>query len=163
MAVAMKAGSTSFYRKQFGVTYLWMLFAVFLIGLGIGKTLEWYSHTRQREKEAELLYIGQLYREAIRRYYQSSPGRRHYPESLDELLRDSRYVTPQRYLRKLYPDPVTGGAFDVIWAPEGGVQGVRSTSKALPIKRTGFDGELTGFSGAVRHAEWLFVANVSKE
>lgn len=57
------------YSGQRGVGYLFMLLAVFLLSLGLGKTLEIYSTSAQREKEADLVYVGGLYREAIKDYF----------------------------------------------------------------------------------------------
>ncbi|MDF2444859.1 MAG: hypothetical protein K0S46_95 [Moraxellaceae bacterium] len=118
------------------MTYLWVLLLVFLLGLGVGKTLEIYATVVQRDREAELIYIGGLYQEAIRQYYLSSPaGSKRYPSGLQELLRDPRSLTIRRYLRRLQPDPITGGALKVIHAPEGGIWGVASTSTTQPMRR----------------------------
>lgn len=144
-------------HRQRGVTYLWMLFLVFLLGLGLGKSLEVYSTVVQREKEVELLHVGGLYREAIRQYYLSSPGGvKRYPASLEDLLQDRRYPVVRRYLRRLYPDPVTGDAFVPVLAPEGGIRGVRSSSLGAPLKRAGFDAEEAGFDTASSYHEWVF-------
>lgn len=122
--------------RQQGVTYLWLLFLVFLLGLGLGKSLEVYSFALQREKEADLLYVGGLYRNAIRQYYQSSPGLvKKYPARLEDLLRDPRLPGTHRYLRKLYIDPVSGAPFIPIQAPEGGIWGLRSVSTGKPIRQ----------------------------
>lgn len=148
-------------RRQWqqGVTYLWMLFLVFLLGLGMGKSLEVYSTLVQREKEAELLYVGGLYREAVRQYYLSSPGGvKRYPASLEDLLQDRRYPVMRRYLRRLYPDPVTGAAFMPVLAAEGGIRGVRSESLRRPLKRAGFDPAEEGFERAGSYHEWVFAA-----
>lgn len=144
---------------QRGVTYLWMLFLVFLLGLGLGKSLELYSTVMQREKEQELLLTGRLYRQAIEEYYRSSPGYlRKYPEKLEDLLRDPRYLSTRRYLRRLYPDPVSGLPFDVVASPEGGIMGVRSPSGKVPKKSSGFKvGEET-FTAARSYQDWDFVA-----
>lgn len=146
-------------ERQHGMTYLWALFLVFLLGLGLGKSLEVYSVQLQRAKEAELLAVGHLYREALRQYYVSSPGTvRKYPERLEDLLRDPRYLTTRRYLRRLYPDPVTGEAFVALTAPEGGIQGVRSASDALPRKQDGFIAADSDFRRQLHYGDWRFVA-----
>lgn len=145
---------------QHGMTYLWALFLVFLLGLGLGKSLEVYSTLVQRDKEADLLYIGNQYRQALRQYYRDSPGPvRRYPARLEELLRDPRYLTPKRYLRQLTPDPVTGRPFEVIPSPEGGIGGVRSTSTTRPLKQDNFSGEDESFRGSARLADWTFLAD----
>ena len=66
---------------------------------------EFASHATQREKEAELLFRGEQYREAIASYYKKE---QRYPQSLEELLEDKRYPMPVRHLRRLYRDPSPG-------------------------------------------------------
>lgn len=145
-------------RKQRGVTYLWMLFIVFLLGLGLGKALDVYSTSIQRQKEADLLYVGGLYREAIRQYYLSSPGSlKIYPASLNDLLKDPRSLATRRYLRQLYPDPVTGQPFTPLTAPQGGIWGVASSSGKKPLKEAGFDDVYFSFTRAESYQGWKFV------
>jgi hypothetical protein len=143
--------------RQQGVTYFWALLMVLFITLGLGKLLEKVAMTNKREHEAELLYIGNLYRDAIRQYAQSTPvGAKPYPEKLDNLLRDPRYPVIRRYLRRLYPDPVTGEAFMPIPAPGGGVMGVRSASLRKPVKVAGFREDQTSFAKARSYQQWEF-------
>src|SRR6266705_6102304 len=95
--------------SQRGFTYLVAMFAVAIAGLLLAVTSEVWSQSRQREKEKELLYIGDQFREAIALYYQRTPGTvKRYPEKLEDLLEDKRYLSMQRYLRKIYADPVAG-------------------------------------------------------
>lgn len=152
----MVNGPPSLARQQ-GVTYFWALLMVLFITLGFGKLLEKVAMTNKREHEAELLYIGNLYRDAIRQYTQSTPvGAKPYPEKLDNLLRDPRYPVIRRYLRRLYPDPVTGEAFMPIPAPGGGVIGVRSASLRKPVKVAGFREDQTSFAKARSYRQWEF-------
>jgi hypothetical protein len=143
--------------RQRGVTYFWALLMVLLITLGLGKLLENVAKSNQRAREAELLYTGNLYRDAIRQFWQSTPvGAKPYPEKLDDLLRDPRYPVIRRYLRKLYPDPVTGKAFVPIPAPGGGVMGIHSASARKPVKVTGFPTESSAFGAARSYQQWEF-------
>ena len=120
---------------QKGFTYLAILFVVAVTGLGFAGLGEAWSRTRQREKEAELLWIGNQFRQAIGFYYERSPGAtKRYPDKLEDLLEDKRFVTTQRYLRHIYADPITGKPdWDFVSAPGGGIMGVksRSTSRAF--------------------------------
>lgn len=144
--------------KQQGLTYLWMLLAVFLVGLLLGRCLDVESTLRQRTRETELLYVGDQYRAAIRQYYESSPGYRHdYPGSLRDLLADPRYIGLHRYLRQLYPDPVTDQSWVEIPAPGGGIMGVRSSSEATPIKQAGFAAVDVVFEKSAHYSDWRFV------
>lgn len=144
--------------NQRGVTYLWMLFLVFLLGLVLGRFVEIYSTETERQKEAELLLIGDQYREAIKQYYQSAPGyQKKYPEKLTDMLKDSRYLTTRRYLRQLYQDPVTNQPFTTIPAPDGGVMGVMSPSSKPPVKLAGFSKNDSFFTNAKRISDWQFL------
>ncbi|MGA7812094.1 type II secretion system protein [Caballeronia sp.] len=143
--------------RQRGVTYLWALLMVLFITLGLGKLLENVAKTNKRAREAELLYTGNLYRDAIRQYSQSTPvGAKPYPEKLDNLLRDPRYPVVRRYLRRLYPDPVTGNAFIPIPSPDGGVMGVHSASLLKPVKTAGFRTDQAAFATAPSYVQWEF-------
>jgi len=94
--------------KQKGVVYLWALFAVTVAGVVMAGTGQvWQAHI-QREKEKELLFIGEQFRKAIMSYYNNPlTGIRQYPEKLDDLLEDKRGAVPIRHLRKIFIDPMT--------------------------------------------------------
>lgn len=90
--------------------YLWMLFLIFLLGLGLGKSLEVYSAVLKRENEADRAYALKEYTKAMRGFYESSPGsRKIYPEKPEDLLLDPRYLNTRRYLRS----PGAEMAFDL--------------------------------------------------
>lgn len=146
-------------RRQRGFTYLVAMFAVAVAGLLLAVTSEVWSHSRQREKERELLYIGGRFREAIGLYYQRTPGTvKRYPEKLEELLEDKRYLSLQRYLRKVYADPMTGKSqWGTIAAPGGGINGVYSLSDQQPIKSGGFEDKDEKFAVSPRYSDWRFV------
>lgn len=114
----------------------------------------WHT-TVQREKEAELLHIGEEYRQAIERYYLAGP--RQYPRTPDDLLKDPRHAGTVRHLRKLYLDPISGGHWVLVSAPDGGIAGVHSTATDAPIKVSGFASRYQDFSNAKSYAEWRFV------
>ena len=144
--------------RQQGFTYLSLLLIVAAMGVGLAAFGELASHAAQREKEAELLFVGDAYREAIGRYYESSPaGNKVYPRSLEQLLKDERFAFTRRHLRRLYRDPVTGKDWAVVEAPEGGIMGVRSASEAQPSKSANFPAGYEVFEGAQRYADWQFV------
>lgn len=148
------------HKHQLGLTYLWVLFAVMLLGLGLGKSLEIHHHQIQREKETELIYAGEQYRQAIRSYYLSSPGTlKRYPATLDNLLLDKRLLTRRRHIRRLYSDPMTSNnEWGIIRVRDGGIIGVYSRSESRPIKQTGFPPTLWRFSDASAYYQWQFIA-----
>jgi type II secretory pathway pseudopilin PulG len=143
-------------RAHRGFTYITAIFVVALMGAGYATIGEMWHTATLRQKEADLLYVGNQYRDAIARYYQSGAAR--YPRALEDLLKDPRMPTTQRYLRKLYPDPVTGTAeWGMVKAPDGGIMGVHSRSEAPPIKKTGFKLRDRDFEAAKTYADWKFL------
>lgn len=149
-------------RPARGFTYLGLLVLVAASGaLMAGFGVLW-SHERQREKERELLWVGEQFRQAIGLYYQRTPGSvKRYPEKLEELLLDKRFLSTQRYLRRVFADPLTGKAeWGVVTAPSGGVMGVYSLAEGTPIRRGGFGEGMVGFEGASGYRGWEFVYRV---
>jgi hypothetical protein len=130
-----------------------------VIGIGLA-AVGLVSHTFQmREKEGELLFVGDEFRRAIALYYERSPGGlKQYPKKLEDLLRDGRYPNVQRYLRKIYFDPVTGKKeWGLVEAPGTGITGVYSLSELPPVKTANFPVLYHSFRGAKKYAEWKFV------
>lgn len=142
-------------RRARGFTYLAVLFAVAILSGGLALAGEMWETSARREREAELLFVGNQYRIAIQRYFLSGPQRQ-YPRSLEDLLKDPRRPTTERYLRRLYPDPLTGENWSLIRAPDGGILGVHSVSEARPLKTSGFHQRDAAFEGAERYSDWKF-------
>jgi len=64
---------------------------------------------------------------------------------------------PQRHLRRIYPDPLTGKPeWGLMEAPQGGVMGVYSTSEMVPVRSGNFSPENESFAQAQRYADWKF-------
>ena len=144
--------------REEGFTYLGLLLIVAAMGGGFAAYGELASRSMQREKEAELLFIGGEERRAIGSYYESSPaGHKRYPKSLEALLKDDRFAFNRRHLRKPYRDPLTGGELATIEAPEGGIMGVRTRSDAVPVKSGNFAQAQAEFEGAPRVSDWQFI------
>ena len=150
------------YRQQ-GFTLIVALIATAVIGLGLATTGEVWSKSKQRELELDLLFTGNQFRQAIGDYYERSPGgAKQYPQNLEDLLQDRRYATTQRYLRRIYRDPMSGKAdWGIIPAPGGGIMGVYSQSKEAPVKSAGFSSVNTGFDNAPTYAQWQFAYSPS--
>lgn len=121
-------------RAQSGFTYLMAMIVVAVLGTGFAAYGEAASRAREREKLAELRWIGVQFREAIGLYYQRTPGAaKSFPRSLEDLLEDKRFLSRQRYLRRIYLDPFTGKAeWGLVPAPQGGVMGVYSLADGRP-------------------------------
>jgi len=146
-------------NRQQGFTYLAALFLVGLVGLGLAAIAELWSHARQREKEAELLWIGNQFKQAIGLYYQRSPGAvKRFPEKLEDLLEDRRYLSMQRYLRKIYADPISGKpAWGFVAAPGGGIMGIYSTAEGKPIRSVPPARDDQFAASAAFYRDWRFV------
>ena len=152
-------------RGSRGFSYLVLLFAVAIAGAGMAGTgIVWHT-AMQREKEAELLFIGNQFRDAITSYYLRMLARQ-YPLSLEDLIKDPRFPDTVRHLRKLYRDPMTGTTdWGLIAAPGGGIMGVYSKSEAAPLKRVDFDAPNLVLEDRARqlgdkltYKDWHFVA-----
>jgi type II secretory pathway pseudopilin PulG len=145
-------------KRCLGFTYLTALFVVAILSGGLALAGTWWEQIAQREREAELLFIGHQYRRAIGLYYDSTPGSvKRYPQSLEDLLKDPRQPATQRYLRRLYADPLGGKEWGVVKGSDGGVAGVFSLSEAKPVKIAGFRVRDAAFEGAQKYADWKFM------
>jgi type II secretory pathway pseudopilin PulG len=149
----MSAGS-----RQKGFTLAGALILIAVLGAGMAAYGEIASHAAQREKEQQLLFVGNQFRQAIGAYYERTPGAvKRFPQTLEELLQDKRHPLPQRHLRRMYADPMTGKPqWGLIDAPGGGVMGVYSLSEAQPIKSGGFAARDGAFEDAARYSDWRF-------
>ena len=139
-------------RLENGFVYLWALFAVTLAGIVMAGTGQIWQTKSQREKETELLYVGDQFHKAIMSYHSGSPGgARQYPQSLEDLLQDNRTPVIKRHLRKIYLDPITNTAdWGIVEEPapaqssgissniNPGIIGVYSLSKKAPVKKDNF-------------------------
>lgn len=143
-----------------GFTYVVVLAWVALMGIGLAITGELWRTAAQREREAQLLFIGDEFRRALNAYYDQSPGVRRFPATLSALLRDERYPTTKRHLRRLYVDPMTGKAeWGVVKQPEGGIVAVFSLSTAQPLRTGNFSGVREAYAGRKKYSEWVFRAD----
>ena len=150
------------FLLQRGFTYLGVLVIVALMGFGLAAFGELYSHAAQREKERELLFVGDQFRNAIESYYNKSPGAKVYPKKLEDLLEDKRFPMPQHHLRRVYNDPMTGKAdWALVDAPGGGFMGVHSVSEQTPIKSGDFSAKDAALEDAENYTKWMFTYSPS--
>lgn len=141
-------------------TYITALIFVMVIGISLTTGSAYWSTIIAREKEKELLFRGDQIRRAIESYYNGAPGggSKQYPASLNDLLKDSRYLATRRYLRKIYKDPITkDGQWGLIKAPGGRIKGVFSPSKQQPLKVGDFHQDYASFENAGKYSDWRFV------
>ena len=153
----MRSGERA--RREQGFVYIALLIGLTIIGIGLGATSEVWTQSRQREKEEELLFVGNQFRLAITRFYQQSPpAARRFPMTLEELVDDVRAPDkPAHHLRKLYTDPMTG---DTKWGEvrlaSGQLVGVYSQSNDTPFKVYGFALRDKDFVDKEHYADWIF-------
>jgi type II secretory pathway pseudopilin PulG len=139
-----------------GFAYLTVLFIVALMTGGLAVIGQVWHTAAVREREAQLLQVGNEYRRAIQRYYLSGP--RQYPRMLGDLVKDPRQPGTVRHLRRLYPDPISGAAqWGLVRAPDGGIAGVYSLSEEAPLKTGGFAVRDAAFEGKTKYADWQFI------
>jgi len=137
---------------------LGLLVLIMIIGFFLGEAGALWSDARQRDREAELLKVGDRIRIAIGRYYNNTPGPvKQFPRTLEALLRDDRFPVPQRYLRTLYIDPVTRReGWGILEAPSGGIMGVYSLSGDKPFKTRQFRPIYKEFEDRKMYGDWIF-------
>jgi type II secretory pathway pseudopilin PulG len=146
-------------RAEAGYTYLMLLFGVAAMGLFTAVAAESWGTLAQRERERELLFAGNQYREALRRYYEAIPdAAQRYPSKLEELLEDTRFAGTRHHLRQIYPDPMTGQADWVLLRQGPYIVGLHSRATGKPFKQSGFEQRDADLAGAASYADWKFVA-----
>lgn len=143
-----------------GFAYIALLVTLAGLGLILGVATEQIEHTAQREREVQLLFVGNQFRAAVASYYEKSPGSKQYPRKLEELVQDNRFVKPVRHLRRIYADPMTNQAdWQLVRSAQGGIIGVNSRSESPPI-RTKLDADMLKAIGSrpVRYySDWKFI------
>lgn len=144
-----------------GFVLIGVLIALALAAMAAVQTGQRLADSRQREDEAELLHVGDQYRSAIESYWRQSPGGvRSLPARLEDLVKDPRFVTPRRHLRKLYADPMSPDTAWGVLKQGNAVVGVFSQSPGAPFRQTGFTEAQKGFDNAQRYADWHFRAEL---
>ena len=142
-------------RRERGFTFFGLLIAMALIGIALAAIGTVVKTDVRRQKEAQLLFVGHEFRTAIGRYTTANGGV--YPQSLADLLKDESSVKPAHYLRRLYPDPMTGGNDWVLMRqPDGGIYGIYSSSMDVPLKQARFGLRDRGFDDAKCYRAWRF-------
>jgi len=96
-----------------GFAYIALLASLAILMLVLTSASENRAQNAKREREQQLFFVGEQFRNAIASYYENSPqGAKQYPRTLEGLLKDNRSISPARHLRRIYQDPITR---DVFW------------------------------------------------
>jgi hypothetical protein len=151
----MQAKLASKFNK--GFTYIGLLIFIAVTGIGLSVTGMSWQYQIRAEKEKQLLFVGEEFRNAINSYYASTPGpAKVYPATLNDLLLDKRMPNIKRHLRKIYLDPITGKADWGLVIQQGCIVGIYSRSGLPPYKQKGFNLIEAEFAGAKSYQEWVF-------
>ena len=147
------------FNYQAGFTYIAALILVAVMGAALAAIGTVWSTTQQRENERELLFVGDQFRQAIGLYYEKSPGSvKKYPGSLGDLLKDARQLGTQRYLRRIFIDPMTRTAeWGLVQTAGSGITGVYSLSQEAPLKSGNFRPADSAFAAASKYGDWQFI------
>jgi type II secretory pathway pseudopilin PulG len=143
-------------HNERGVTYLFLMFAIVVIGLMTTAAAKQWKVMVQRELEADLLAKGIEIQNALALYSATRKAGRVmpaevYPQSLAELTR-----LPKPFLRKAYADPMSHGDWEYLKSPTGGIMGVRSKSRGKPLKKNDFPLAVRHLAGRASYYEWVF-------
>jgi type II secretory pathway pseudopilin PulG len=144
-------------RNRHGSTYLALMFLIVIMAISVTVVAKQWKTVVQREKEADLLWRGIEIQTAIQFFYNERPpgsgaARAKYPLTLEELTKP-----PKPFLRRVYKDPITGGDWQYIPGPTGGIMGVRSASIWTPIKQHQFPAAVAHFEGFDKYNQWVFL------
>ena len=139
-----------------GFTFIGLLIVVAIMGIGLAAAGELWSTAVKREKEAQLLFVGDEFRRAIGSYYEASPGAKQFPQRLEDLLEDKRFPMVRRYLRQIYRDPMTNKRDWGLVMSEDRIVGVHSLSEDKPLKSGNFKPEDKAFESFTVYAAWQF-------
>lgn len=152
--VFMRTGN----KQQAGFILIGLLVLIMIAGFVLAAAGVKWSEARKREREQELLKVGDTIRKAIGSYYNQTPGViKQYPPNLEALLKDDRFPVPRRYLRKIYADPITQVPdWGILQAPSGGVLGVYSKSPLKPLKTKNFRSMYRHFENQQAYEGWFF-------
>ena len=123
-------------RTDHGYVLIILMMVVLVLFIGLTVAIPVLQTELQREKEAELIFRGRQYVEAVRLFQMKTPGR--FPSSLGEL-------EEKKFIRRLYKDPMTDkgewnvvlplgqpgqagndGAQKVMVAPESALAGIQN-------------------------------------
>ncbi|MEZ4599953.1 MAG: type II secretion system protein [Syntrophotaleaceae bacterium] len=140
-----------------GAALMILLVMVMIMGLSAGIAGTTWTNVMQRAREEEMLFRGDQYRRAIGSYYSAGTTAGNYPLQVEELLKDPRYPGTVRHLRRLYPDPITGDAWELVKDSAGRILGVRGASGDKPLKTKDFPEEYEQFENAKTYRDWVFL------
>lgn len=159
MGDPMRAGDASLAARQRGFVLIAWLIAVATFAALATTFVTSLANDLKRDREDELLRIGNEIAGAIASYARASAGtERRHPADLSDLLEDRRAFGTLRHLRRIEPDPFGRGApWGLLTAADGGIRGVYSRSADAPLRRRPLSLDHVDLPAATRYSQWAFV------
>jgi type II secretory pathway pseudopilin PulG len=109
-----------------GYVMIMLLFVITAMAIGLMVAVPVWQTQIQREKEAELIFRGNQYVEAVRVFQIKKPGT--FPRSLDELIEE-------KCIRRLYKDPMNpDGTWNIILLAAGPAPGGKQRGSQSPAR-----------------------------
>lgn len=144
------------------MVYLLLLFALATLGFLLAEFGRSWTTSAQREREAELLFIGQQFAQALASYGARSPqGTPAAPEKLEDLLEDRRFPFTVRHLREIPRDPMTRSREWGVLRQAGRIIAVHSQSDRQALREASLPAWVSlpsDAAAAARYDQWQFVA-----
>jgi type II secretory pathway pseudopilin PulG len=156
----MGNGFAAGYAPAHGYAMVALLVAMSVMAVMLGLALPVWQTAIRREREAELVFRGEQYVQAIRLFQRRYAGT--FPPNVDVLVQ-------QRFLRRRYQDPITGSDFQPVYAATGttivdarsvgtlGPTTLSSRGGLVGVVSTSRETSLRLYNGRGRYNEWSFV------
>jgi type II secretory pathway pseudopilin PulG len=155
--------------NQKGYSLVVVMVAVIIMGILAEAAISLDSYRIKKSKEAELLYRGLAYQNAILSYSNASvSSQRNYPKHLKDILFYPRF-SHRLHIRYLYSDPMLlktkninreiEEQWRILRNEKGGIVGVASKNKGKPLKKAFFPPSLIHFTQAKQYSDWVFDVN----
>jgi type II secretory pathway pseudopilin PulG len=140
----MRGSGLGARRSPQGIVYPILLGSILIIGIATAGVAELWATQIKRDKEEELLFRLGEFRRAITRF---RADHNRLPKELKDLLDDRTQLQTRRYLRRIYPDPMTGKAdWDLKLVADrtgavSGIEDVHSKSTGKPLRSVSLFGK----------------------
>jgi type II secretory pathway pseudopilin PulG len=127
-------------QAEQGYILLTLLLIVSLLMIGMAVAAQSLAFQIKRDREEELVHRGVQYTRAVRRYVKQTGL---FPVRLEDL----RDQGGQRFIRKLYKDPITGKDFKIVYESDVRAPASPTLNPASAQSPAGFGGNLFGQPG----------------
>jgi len=156
----MPSGELRFEDRTSGFAWLMVLAMLAIASASASVVAARWADERARDREQELLRVGDLYARALAEFNASSPGgEKAYPKTLELLLEDLRFAGTHRHLRILYPNPLSGKLdWELVRDADGGIIGIRPPQTGEPWRRTPVSLASCDLPAVHRYRDWVFTA-----